>query len=139
MRVGAATSGPAITAAGDSRITTVGRVLRRTKLDELPQLLNVLKGEMSIVGPRPEDPRYVASYSRRERQVLQWRPGITSPASIKYRNEEAVLASMGGDVESAYVVLAAEKIETDLAYLQRRSVLGDLKLVIRTAIAVIGR
>jgi lipopolysaccharide/colanic/teichoic acid biosynthesis glycosyltransferase len=93
--------GPGITAAGDRRVTRVGAFLRRTKLDELPQLINVLRGEMSLVGPRPEDPRYVAHYTPEQRRVLAARPGITSPASLHYRNEPAVLS--GDDWERIYV------------------------------------
>ncbi|MEW6580001.1 MAG: sugar transferase, partial [Chloroflexota bacterium] len=93
--------GPGITTAGDPRVTPIGRVLRRTKLDELPQLWNVLRGDMSLVGPRPEDPRYVALYTPEQRRVLDVRPGITSLASIEYRHEEAVLR--GPDWEQRYI------------------------------------
>ena len=93
MRVGIA--GPAITGREDPRITPIGAVLRRTKLDELPQLLNVLRGDMSLVGPRPEDPRFAAGYSPEQREVLSIRPGITSPAAVRYRDEETLLK--GGD------------------------------------------
>ena len=85
MTAGAA--GPAVTGSADPRITQVGRLLRRTKLDELPQLVNVLRGEMNLVGPRPEDPRFVALYSSQQREVLSVRPGITSPAAVRYRHE----------------------------------------------------
>ena len=138
MRTGAHTMGPGITVAGDARITRVGRVLRGTKLDELPQLLNVLKGEMSIVGPRPEDGRYVDQYTPAQREILTWRPGITSPASVLFRDEEAVLARIGGDLDAAYVTHMADKIEVDLRYFRERSVLGDLRLVAQT-LAAIGR
>src|SRR5258708_29777053 len=90
MRSGAA--GPSITRASDPRVTPVGRFLRRWKLDELPQFVNVLRGEMSLVGPRPEAPEYVLLYSAEERSVLRVRPGITSPASLRYRDEESLLA-----------------------------------------------
>ncbi|MEA2338594.1 MAG: hypothetical protein QOE82_2601, partial [Thermoanaerobaculia bacterium] len=98
MRVGEA--GPAITRAGDPRITAVGRVLRKTKLDELPQLINVLIGDMSLVGPRPEAPRYVAMYDVEQQRILSVRPGVTSPASLLYRSEEEQL--VGDDWERAY-------------------------------------
>ena len=108
--------GPGITATGDSRITRVGRFLRRTKIDELPQLINVLSGDMSLVGPRPEDPRYVTLYTPEQRRVLAVRPGITSAASLAYRHEEQLLA--GADWETVYreEVLPA-KLAIDLEYL----------------------
>jgi lipopolysaccharide/colanic/teichoic acid biosynthesis glycosyltransferase len=132
----AAASGPGVTAGGDARITKVGRVLRRTKLDELPQLVNVLLGDMSLVGPRPEDERYVQLYTPEQRRILDVRPGITSPASITYRDEEAVLRG-ADDLEAAYRELMAEKIRIDLDYLQRRSVRSDLGVLWRTALAVV--
>ncbi len=137
MRVGSGT-GPAVTPRGDARITRVGAVLRRTKLDELPQLFNVLRGDMSIVGPRPEDPRYVDRYTCRQRQILQWRPGITSPASVAYRNEETILAA-AEDLDAAYGDVMAAKIEIDAEYLQRASVLGDLHCIARTLTSVLQR
>lgn len=135
MRVGGA--GPAITTAGDARITPVGRVLRLTKLDELPQLINVARGEMAIVGPRPEDPRYVELYTREQRRLLSVRPGITSPASVRYRHEEAMLAA-SDDPDRAYVetVLPA-KLAIDLAWLDNRSVFNDLKVIAETLAATI--
>ncbi|HEX8219060.1 MAG TPA: polysaccharide biosynthesis protein [Chloroflexia bacterium] len=132
MHVGAERAGPGITASEDARITSVGRWLRRTKLDELPQLLNVLRGEMSIVGPRPEDPRYVELYSPEERQILGVRPGITSAASLTYRNEEQVLS--GGDWETLYRTrVMPDKLRIDLAYLARRTFGSDLRLILQTA------
>ncbi|MFV9504446.1 MAG: sugar transferase [Oscillochloridaceae bacterium umkhey_bin13] len=131
MVVDAARFGPGITASGDRRITPLGRWLRRTKLDELPQLLNVLRGEMSLVGPRPEDPRYVALYTAEQRRVLTVRPGITSAASLHYRHEERLLA--GNDWEQYYreTVMPA-KLALDLAYLERRTLFSDLRLILRT-------
>ena len=109
--------------------------LRAAKLDELPQLLNVLRGEMSLVGPRPEDPRYVALYSEAHRAVLQVRPGITSAASLKFRHEEALL--QGNDWETLYRehVLPA-KLAIDLDYLRHRSIRSDLYLILQTVAAV---
>ncbi len=135
MVAGADRQGPGITAAGDSRVTRVGRFLRRTKLDELPQLINVLKGEMALVGPRPEDPRYVALYTPEQRAVLAYRPGITSAASLQYRREESLLS--GTDWEMVYreEVMPA-KLAIDLAYLQKRTVWSDLRLVMHTILAV---
>ena len=123
--------GPAITSAADPRITTVGRVMRRLKLDELPQLLNVLQGSMSLVGPRPEDPRYVALYSREQLAVLEAKPGMTSPASLSYRDEESQLT--GEDWHDHYVgeVMLA-KLAIDGEYLSRRTVWSDVAVVIDT-------
>jgi lipopolysaccharide/colanic/teichoic acid biosynthesis glycosyltransferase len=131
MVVGADTQGPRITSVDDPRITRIGQFLRRTKLDELPQLINVLRGEMSIVGPRPEDPRYVALYTDEQRQVLSVRPGITSLASVKYRDEEAMLAGM--DVERYYVecVLPA-KLAIDLEYVQHSNLWRDVLIILMT-------
>jgi lipopolysaccharide/colanic/teichoic acid biosynthesis glycosyltransferase len=127
--------GPAITPAGDRRITRVGRLLRRTKLDELPQLLNVLKGDMSLVGPRPEDPRYVDLYTSAQREVLRVRPGITSAASLVYRHESSLLS--GEDWERRYVSqILPDKLAIELDYLARRNSASDLKLVLRTILAL---
>ncbi|MEW5956397.1 MAG: sugar transferase, partial [Chloroflexota bacterium] len=115
MVVGADRQGPGITVNRDSRITPVGRFLRNFKLDELPQLLNVLWGEMSLVGPRPEDPRYVAWYTREQRQVLNVRPGLTSPASVYYREEETLLN--GDNWETIYrKQILPRKLAAELAY-----------------------
>ncbi len=128
--------GPGITAAGDCRVTRVGVFLRRTKLDELPQLINVLRGEMSLVGPRPEDPRYVALYTPEQRRVLAARPGITSPASLHYRNESAVLS--GNDWERVYIeTVMPHKLAIELAYLSHRSFFTDLKVIFLTLWAVV--
>ena len=135
MAVDAAQRGPGITAAGDPRITRVGRVLRRTKLDELPQLINVVRGEMSLVGPRPEDPRYVALYTPEQRRVLSVRPGITSMASVKYRHEEAILSQ--SDLDDVYInKVMPEKLAIDLAYLDRRTFWRDLGVLALTFLAL---
>lgn len=130
--------GPRITQRADPRITGAGRWLRRTKLDEIPQLLNVLKGEMSMVGPRPEDPLYVQRYTVVQRRLLEVRPGLTSPATLAYRHEESLLAGAANDVESAYLaVVLPRKLSLDLDYLQRRSFLSDLGVLARTVAAVV--
>jgi lipopolysaccharide/colanic/teichoic acid biosynthesis glycosyltransferase len=124
-------SGPGITIAEDSRITTIGKMLRRTKADEFPQFVNVLKGEMSLVGPRPEDPGYVARYSAEQRRVLTRRPGMTSAASLRYRHEEKMLA--GPNWEQHYVEqIMADKIAIELEYMERRSLWTDLRLILLT-------
>ncbi len=136
MRLGP--SGLAVTAADDGRITRVGRVLRSTKLDELPQLINVLRGEMSMVGPRPELPRYVALWPENARRiVLSVRPGITDPASIRFRREAELLAQ-ADDPERYYVdVLIPEKVSLYVEYVQSRSLLGDLRLMASTLRATV--
>jgi lipopolysaccharide/colanic/teichoic acid biosynthesis glycosyltransferase len=136
MVADAAQKGPGITTAGDPRITRVGEVLRRTKLDELPQLINVVRGEMSLVGPRPEDLRYVPLYTPEQRRVLSVRPGMTSPASLRFRHEEKLL--QGGDWERAYLseVLPA-KLQIELEYLERRSVWTDLRVIVQTVLALV--
>lgn len=124
--------GGQLTTAGDSRITRCGRVLRATKLDELPQLINVVRGEMSLVGPRPEVPRYVEMYTDAQRRVLDLTPGITDPASIRYRDESAVLAA-AEDPETFYVeVVMPEKIRLNLDYAAKASLFGDLGVILRT-------
>jgi lipopolysaccharide/colanic/teichoic acid biosynthesis glycosyltransferase len=127
-------TGPGITAAGDPRVTRIGRFLRRYKIDELPQLWNVVCGDMSLVGPRPEDPRYVALYNDQQRRILRVLPGITSPASIRYRNEEALLAESG--LGSYETLIMPQKIAVDLDYIQNRSFLGDLKILAQTVIGI---
>ena len=135
MVVDAAWRGPGITTDADSRITRSGRLLRKTKLDELPQLINVVKGEMSLVGPRPEDPAYVALYTPEQRKVLSVCPGITSPASLHYRHEESLLT--GADWETLYCTqVLPDKLAIDLAYLERRTLTSDLKILLQTVAAV---
>jgi lipopolysaccharide/colanic/teichoic acid biosynthesis glycosyltransferase len=132
----AAQHGPGITTAGDERITRVGRLMRRSKLDELPQLLNVLKGEMDLVGPRPEDPRYVALYTPEQRRLLAVRPGITSPASLRYRHEEHLLE--GPDWEAVYVEqVMSHKLQIELDYMERRTISSDLRVILETVQALI--
>lgn len=137
MIVGAAGAGPKITAGTDSRVTSVGRLLRRSKLDELPQLWNVLRGEMSIVGPRPEDPRYVEEYTPHQRRVLEAKPGITGPASVQYRDEESILAA-ADDLDATYARIMADKLEIDIEYIGNRTIRSDLRLILDTVRAVLG-
>ncbi len=123
--------GPGVTRAGDERITRMGHFLRQTKLDELPQLINVVKGEMSLVGPRPEDPRYVAHYTPQQEAVLSVAPGITSLASIRFRNEETLL--VGQQWERIYIEkIMPEKIRIDVIYLDNWSPSLDLRILLYT-------
>jgi lipopolysaccharide/colanic/teichoic acid biosynthesis glycosyltransferase len=131
MVQGADTMGGGLTVKGDRRVTAVGRFLRATKLDELPQLWNVFKGDMSLVGARPENPGYVARYTPEQREILRYRPGVTSPASLHYRNEEELLGE--GDTETLYLrEILPHKLSMDLAYLKRRTVRSDLMVILRT-------
>ena len=137
MVVDADKKGLSITVGRDSRITRVGAFLRKTKLDELAQLLNVLAGQMSFVGPRPEVPRYVELYTPYQRQVLLVRPGITDYASIAYRNENDLLAG-ADDPERMYIeTIMPDKIELNMKYLREISPLTDVRLILRTVLAVI--
>jgi len=133
MRADAPTIGPTITAGGDPRITWFGARLRRAKLDELPQLWNVVRGDMSLVGPRPEVPRYVARYCPAARAALRVRPGLTDPASLALADEAAVLGRFD-DPERVYAEeILPWKLALSLAYLERRTVWTDLGIVARTA------
>ena len=135
MAADADKAGPKITAQGDRRVTPLGRWLRKLKLDELPQLINVLKGEMSMVGPRPEDPHYVAYYTPEQRQVLSVLPGITSAASVRYRHEERILDE--ADWESKYLnEVMPEKLAIELEYIERRTFLSDLKIIVATFLSL---
>lgn len=136
MVVNAERLGAGITTRDDARITPIGRFLRRTKLDELPQLVNVLKGDMSLVGPRPEDPRYVADYTPEQRRVLSIHPGLTSWASIQFRDEERLLAA--ATVDDVYrTTIMPQKLTLDLDYVARRSFRLDLIILWRTVLAVL--
>lgn len=131
MVVDADKTGQMVTTQSDRRVTPIGRVLRKTKIDELPQLVNVLRGDMSLVGPRPESPLYVAMYTAEQRRVLAVRPGITSAASLKYRHEEQMLS--GPNWEEVYCTeVMPTKLSIDLEYLSHRTVGSDLKLVLDT-------
>ena len=127
-------NGRQVTVDGDHRITPVGAWLRRYKLDEIPQLVNVLAGQMRLVGPRPEVPRYVAHYTREQRRVLDVPPGITDVATLYYRNEENELAAQD-DPERYYLeVVLPRKLALNQAYLDHRTFLRDLSVMARTAL-----
>jgi len=132
MRRDAASRGPAITTAADPRVTRVGRLLRRTRIDELPQLWNVLRGEMSLVGPRPEDPAYVALYTPAQRVVLTVRPGITGLAQLAFADETRRLRPGHAHEDYVNVVLPA-KLVIDLEYVATLSPWRDLRILARTA------
>lgn len=128
--------GSAITVRGDARITRAGKWLRKTKFDELPQLFNVMRGEMSLVGPRPEVRRYVEQFPAEYGELLKVRPGITDPASLKYRHEETILA--GAENPEAYYVqhLLPDKIRLSQEYVRTATLLGDLSILLRTIVRV---
>ncbi len=136
MRV--SSEGPEVTTRGDHRITPLGRFLRRSKLDELPQLWNVVRGEMSLVGPRPEVPRYVDLEDPLWKRVLAVRPGITDPVTLRLRDEEAVLATVEGDPERFYrEELQPAKLRAYAAYLERRSPGSDVGVLFQTVAKVL--
>jgi lipopolysaccharide/colanic/teichoic acid biosynthesis glycosyltransferase len=136
MRVGG--DGPLLTSSNDDRVTPVGRWLRRTKIDEIPQLWNVVIGDMALVGPRPEVPRYADLADPRWRRVLEVRPGITDPLSVKLRDEEALMPGSAEERERFYLeTLLPMKIAGYLEYLSRRSPASDLQVLAATLVAIV--
>ncbi len=132
MVVNAEKLGMPVTQGKDPRVTRVGRTLRNTKLDELPQLWNVLRGEMSFVGPRPEVPRYVELYSPQQREILQYKPGITDRATLLFRNEETLLSG-ADDLEAFYLrYCLPKKIDLNLEYEHRATMLRDVWIILQT-------
>ena len=140
MRVRPVGVGARITGSSDDRIFPVGRWLRRFKLDELPQLLNVLRGEMAIVGPRPEDPTIVAEhYTSLMRETLNVLPGLTSPGSLTYYADEAALPASAAEAERVYLSdILPRKIALDLVYIRNRSWWYDAEVMLRTTAAIVG-
>lgn len=131
-------TGPSSTPDDDPRITVIGRFLRRYKLDELPQLLNVLTGDMSVVGPRPQVSWAVEEYSVEERALLSVRPGMTDYASIRFRNEGEILKG-SADPDREYLErIAPEKIRLGLLYVRDHSLRRDIRIIVATAVAVLG-
>lgn len=129
--------GAQITVGRDSRITRAGHFLRKSKMDELPQLLNVLIGDMSLVGPRPEVPKYTQYYNRDQKRVFEIRPGITDLASIKYRDENEILA-MSSDPEKTYIEeIMVDKLKLNLRYVKERSLLTDIKIIYNTLLKIV--
>ncbi len=127
-------SGSTVSVAGESRITPLGAKLRRYKLDELPELWNVLIGDMSFVGPRPDVPGYADKLEGDDRRVLQLRPGITGPASLKYRDEEVLLAAQANPQEFNDKVIYPDKVRINLYYLDHYSFAADIKMIIATVL-----
>jgi lipopolysaccharide/colanic/teichoic acid biosynthesis glycosyltransferase len=124
--------------AGDaSRVTSVGAFLRKTKLDELPQLANVIRGEMSFVGPRPEVAKYIELYPERWERVLSERPGITDPASVRFRNEEEILAGSSDPEKEYREKILPAKLELYERYVERVSLIGDVKILFATLAVVL--
>lgn len=129
-------SGSSVSVAGESRITPLGATLRRYKLDELPELWNVLKGDMSFVGPRPDVPGYADQLQGHDRDILRLKPGITGPASLKYRDEEELLAQVDDPVRYNDEVIYPDKIRLNLYYLDHYSFVKDIRMILCT---VLGR
>lgn len=125
-------SGSSVSVAGESRITPLGKTLRKYKLDELPELWNVLKGDMSFVGPRPDVPGYADKLEGDNKRILELKPGITGPASLKYRNEEEILAKQEKPQEYNDNIIYPDKIKINLYYLDHYSFFTDLKIILCT-------
>lgn len=132
MRVNSDKQGLLTVGSKDSRITKAGYFIRKYKIDELPQLFNVLKGDMSFVGPRPEVRRYVDLYSEEQMKVLSVRPGITDPASIKYRNENDILSSASNPEEYYIQHIMPDKLKINIDYINTRTFVKDIKIIFQT-------
>ena len=136
MVIGAQRGSP-VTPEGDTRITRLGRILRRWKIDELPNLINIFMGDMSFVGPRPESPVYVNYYTAKQRQVFSVKPGIACLAQIRFPNEQSLLKGQELN-EEVYLRHMANKLELDLLYVETSSFRGDLAILVCTFLAVFG-
>lgn len=137
MVANAESLGAGLTIYGDSRITKLGRFLRWTKWDEIPQFLNVIKGDMSIIGPRPEAPEYVKYYTENQKQVLQVRPGITGPAQVANHDEEKKLKDQTNPEQYYITQLMPRKLEIDLTYIEKQSVASDLLWLVKTFFVIV--
>lgn len=126
--------GSSISVAGESRITPLGAKLRKYKLDELPELWNVLIGDMSFVGPRPDVPGYADKLVGEDREILQLKPGITGPASLKYRNEEEILASVEDPIRYNNEVIFPDKVRINREYMEEWSFWGDIRIIFKTVL-----
>lgn len=129
--------GKQITVGKDNRITKIGAFLRKYKIDELPQLFNVLKGDMSLVGPRPEVPKYVALYSDEQKKVLSVRPGITDLASLKYSNENDILGKVDNPEEYYINIIMKDKLSLNLEYIEKSNLFFDISLIVKTILKCI--
>jgi len=136
MVVGADRLGGAITSRFDSRITRIGRFLRKTKIDELPQLINLLLGDLTLIGPRPEDPGIVARYLPEQRQILQMRPGITGPAQVQYTSIEAEAIPEENSEQFYIDRLLDSKILLDLEYQRKRTFISDCRVLLETVFLI---
>ena len=125
-------SGSTVSVAGESRITPLGAVLRKYKLDELPELWNVFIGDMSFVGPRPDVPGYADKLTGEDRLILKLRPGITGPASLKYRNEEEILSQVDDPIRYNDEVIYPDKVRINLEYYKHHTSLGDIRYIFET-------
>ena len=139
MAVAPAAEGPQITTSDDDRITKIGRILRKSKLDEIPQLINVIKGDMALVGPRPEVPKYVALYDAKQKRILSIRPGITDLASITFFDEAEMLANTPNPEETYVNEIMPEKIKINLEYLEHRSFATHLSVIWQTVMRLLYR
>lgn len=126
--------GSSVSIAGESRITPLGAKLRKYKIDELPELWNVLIGDMSFVGPRPDVPGYADNLEGENRNILRLRPGITGPASLKYRDEEELLAKQENPLEYNDKVIYPDKVRINLYYLSHYSFIMDIKMIVATVL-----
>jgi len=137
MNPGSDKSGQLTVGEKDLRITGIGLVLRKYKLDEIPQLLNVLKGDMSIVGPRPEVPKYVSLYSKEQLRVLSVRPGLTDLASIEFINENEILGKSDNPEKEYIEVIMPKKLALNIQYIETQSFSGDFKLIVKTIVKIL--
>lgn len=126
--------GSSVSVKGEKRITPIGAVLRKFKIDEFPELWNILIGDMSFVGPRPDMPEYAARLQGKQREILTVRPGLTSPASIKYAREEELLSLVPDPQKHFDEVIWPDKMRMNLEYIKRRSFIGDIVLILRTVV-----
>lgn len=137
MRVNSDKKGLLTIGASDNRVTKVGKFLRRTKIDELPQLINIFLGQMSFVGPRPEVPQYVALYTAEQKKIFSVQPGLTDYASLKFINENELLALQENPEKYYIEVIMQEKLKLNLQYIQEMSFWTDIKIIIKTIFKIL--